>query len=202
MALGKPHERADGGRVAPAGNRHQRDGGCDFRLHQGPGGDAGEEGKKLWHDGAAHPGQDHRLYPVLARGPVLIHSCCHRHAIESAMTLLGIELKRAYEAPSDRDGLRVLVERLWPRGLTKAEAAIDHWMKDIAPTPELRTWYGHRPDRWPEFRRRYRAELKGNQAAVESLRALCAGQQVTFVFAAKDEERNSAIVLKELLLAG
>ncbi len=73
---------------------------------------------------------------------------------------------------------------------------------EIAPTPELRTWYGHRPDKWPEFRRRYRAELRGNQAAVESLRALCAGQQVTFVFAAKDEERNSAIVLKELLLAG
>ena len=89
------------------------------------------------------------------------------------MTLLGIELKRAYEAPSDRDGLRVLVERLWPRGLTKAGAAIDHWLKDIAPSSELRTWYGHRPDRWPEFRRRYRAELRSNHAAVDSLRALC-----------------------------
>jgi uncharacterized protein YeaO (DUF488 family) len=118
------------------------------------------------------------------------------------MPSLSIELKRAYEAPSGGDGLRVLVERLWPRGLTTAEAAVDHWMKDIAPTPELRSWYGHRPDRWPEFRRRYRAELRGNQAAVESLRALCAGQQVTFVFAAKDEERSSATVLKELLLAG
>jgi uncharacterized protein YeaO (DUF488 family) len=118
------------------------------------------------------------------------------------MPSLEIDLKRAYETPSDRDGLRVLVERLWPRGLTKAAAAIDHWLKDIAPTPELRTWYGHRPDRWPEFRRRYRAELRSNQAAVEGLRTLCMAQQVTFVFAAKDVERNSAVVLKEFLMSG
>ena len=118
------------------------------------------------------------------------------------MPPLEIELKRAYETPSDRDGLRVLVERLWPRGLTKADAAIDHWMKDIAPSPELRTWYGHQPERWPEFRRRYRAELRSNQAAAESLRALSTGRQVTFVFAAKDVDRNSAVVLKDFLLSG
>jgi uncharacterized protein YeaO (DUF488 family) len=118
------------------------------------------------------------------------------------MPSLEIELKRAYEAPSGHDGLRILVERLWPRGLTKAEAAIDHWMKDLAPSSELRTWFGHRPDRWPEFRRRYRAELLSNHAAVDSLRALCAGQQVTFVFAAKDVDRNSAVVLKEFLVSG
>ena len=118
------------------------------------------------------------------------------------MPPLEIELKRAYEAPSDRDGLRILVERLWPRGLTKAAAAIDHWLKDIAPTPELRTWYGHRPDRWPEFRRRYRAELRSNQTAVDSLRALSTGRLVTFVFAAKDVDRNSAVVLKDFLLSG
>ncbi len=118
------------------------------------------------------------------------------------MPSLEIALKRAYETPSDRDGLRVLVERLWPRGLTKAEAAIDHWMKDLAPSSELRTWFGHRPERWPEFRRRYRAELRGNHAAVDRLRALCAGRQVTFVFAAKDVDRNSAVVLKEFLVSG
>ncbi len=118
------------------------------------------------------------------------------------MRSLKIELKRAYETPSDSDGLRVLVERLWPRGLTKAGAAIDHWLKDIAPSSELRTWYGHRPDRWPEFRRRYRAELKSSQGSVDRLRALCAGQRVTFVFAAKDAERNSAVVLKEFLSTG
>jgi uncharacterized protein YeaO (DUF488 family) len=118
------------------------------------------------------------------------------------MPSLKIELQRAYEISSDRDGLRILVERLWPRGLTKADAAIDHWMKDLAPSSELRTWFGHRPERWPEFRRRYRAELRGNHAAVDRLRALCAGRQVTFVFAAKDVDRNSAVVLKEFLSTG
>ncbi len=118
------------------------------------------------------------------------------------MSSLEIELKRAYELPADHDGLRVLVERLWPRGLTKAEAGIDHWVKDVAPSPELRTWFGHRPDRWQEFCRRYRAELKSNHEAVDRLRTLCTGQQVTFVFAAKDVERNSAVVLKEFLVSG
>ncbi len=76
----------------------------------------------------------------------------------SDMSPLRIGLKRAYEAPSDDDGIRVLVERLWPRGLSKADAAIDHWVKDLAPTPQLRTWFGHRPELWPEFRARYLAE--------------------------------------------
>ncbi len=110
-----------------------------------------------------------------------------------------IGLKRVYETASTDDGLRLLVERLWPRGLTKADAAIDHWVKDIAPTPTLRTWYGHRPERWQEFRARYRLELDENQAAIKSLRELCAGQQVTFVFAAKDVLRNGAVVLKEYI---
>jgi uncharacterized protein YeaO (DUF488 family) len=117
------------------------------------------------------------------------------------MPPLRIDLKRAYEIPSDGDGLRILVERLWPRGLTKAQAAVDHWVKDLAPSPELRAWYGHRPERWPEFRRRYRAELESNREAVESLRVLCVGQKVTFVFAAKDEKRNSAVVLRDVLLS-
>ena len=111
-----------------------------------------------------------------------------------------MSLKRAYDAPSDTDGLRVLVERLWPRGLSKADAAIDHWVKDVAPTPQLRTWFGHRSERWEEFRTRYRAELMENVAVVDALRQLCAGRQTTFVFAAKDVDRNGAAVLREFLL--
>ena len=111
-----------------------------------------------------------------------------------------IELKRVYESPSDSDGLRILVERLWPRGLSKADAAIDHWTKDVAPTPQLRTWFGHRPERWAAFRKRYRAELTENTLTVDALKELCAGKQVTLVFAAKDVERNSAVVLREFLL--
>lgn len=117
------------------------------------------------------------------------------------MALYQIKLKRAYEAPSGDDGLRILVERLWPRGLSKAEAAIDHWTKEVAPTPRLRTWFGHRAERWPEFRRRYRAELAANKVAVAALRDLCGRQPVTFVFAARDTDRNGAVVLREFLLS-
>jgi uncharacterized protein YeaO (DUF488 family) len=118
------------------------------------------------------------------------------------MSPLPIKLKRVYQAPSDDDGLRILVERLWPRGLSKAAAAVDHWVKDLAPTPSLRTWFGHRPERWEEFRRRYVLELEANPGAVEALNTLCTGQPTTFVFAAKDVDRNSAIVLRAFLLSG
>lgn len=109
-----------------------------------------------------------------------------------------IRLKRAYEPPADEDGARLLVERLWPRGLTKEKARIDEWFKDVAPSPELRGWYGHDPDR-PGFRKRYLAELKRNPAAVERLRARLKEGPVTFVYAAKDERRNSAVLLKGFL---
>ena len=117
------------------------------------------------------------------------------------MSLLKIRLKRAYEVPSNDDGLRILVERLWPRGLRKTDAEIDHWMKDIAPTPRLRTWFGHRPERWSEFQLRYLAELDGNAEAVRALEKLCAAGPVTFIFATRDTERNSAVVLKAYLEA-
>lgn len=112
-----------------------------------------------------------------------------------------IQLKRAYEAPSPEDGTRVLVERLWPRGLTKERAAIDLWLKDIAPSPELRKWYSHDVEKWEEFRRRYLAELEGAGEALDPLRELINKGKVTFVYAAKDEEHNSARVLKEFLEA-
>lgn len=113
-----------------------------------------------------------------------------------------IHLKRAYDPPSKQDGQRILVERLWPRGVTKAKAAIDHWLKDIAPSPELRRWFNHEPEKWPEFQRRYREELKANPEPVAELRRLVREGPVTFIYAAKDEERNSAVLLKQYLTRG
>ena len=113
-----------------------------------------------------------------------------------------ILLKRAYDTPHPGDGIRILVERLWPRGVSREKAALDHWVKDIAPSPELRKWYGHVPEKWPEFRERYRAELDENASVVMELRVICDAGPVTFVFAAKDEVRNSATVLRTYLQEG
>ena len=110
-----------------------------------------------------------------------------------------IQLKRAYEKPARSDGLRILVERLWPRGVSKAKAKIDLWLKNLAPSASLRTWYGHEPARWPEFRKRYHAELKKTGDLTALLRLVTEQSAVTFVYAAADRERNSAIVLKEYL---
>ena len=110
-----------------------------------------------------------------------------------------IHLKRVYEPPSTDDGFRILVERLWPRGLSKPRAQVDLWLKDIAPSPQLRTWYGHELAKWEEFQRRYRAELQTN-AAVEHLQQLQQDKpNITFVYAARDTEHNSALVLKAFL---
>ncbi len=113
-----------------------------------------------------------------------------------------IHLKRAYEAPERSDGKRILVERLWPRGLTKEEAHLDAWVKDVAPSAELRKWYAHDPEKWPEFQRRYRAELESNPEGVAELRQAMGARPVTFVFAAKDPVRNSATLLRTYLLEG
>ena len=110
-----------------------------------------------------------------------------------------ITLKRVYDVPSETDGLRILVERLWPRGLSKGKASLHHWLKEIAPSPELRRWYGHSPERWAEFQARYHAELDANPDVVRVLETLCAARPVTFVFAARDTERNGAAALKRYL---
>ena len=110
-----------------------------------------------------------------------------------------IKLKRAYEKPAKDDGLRVLVDRLWPRGVTKLAAHIDLWLKDVAPSPALRIWFGHDPARWDEFRQRYFEELKQSDDAVAQLRALIAEQPVTFVYAAKDPEHTHALALKDFV---
>jgi uncharacterized protein YeaO (DUF488 family) len=113
-----------------------------------------------------------------------------------------VNLKRAYQPPAPGDGTRVLVDRLWPRGLRKADAAIDRWMKDVAPSPTLRTWFHHDPARWPEFRRRYAAELRAGPAGLAELRALTRRKAVTLVFAARDEQHTHALVLRDVVLDG
>jgi uncharacterized protein YeaO (DUF488 family) len=110
-----------------------------------------------------------------------------------------IYLKRAYETASDKDGVRILVERLWPRGLTKAKAAVDLWIKDVAPSPELRKWFGHDPARWKQFKQRYWNELKNKKDDVDVLRRKAREGKVTFIYAAHDEEHNGALALKEFL---
>src|SRR5437016_5271940 len=110
-----------------------------------------------------------------------------------------IRLKRVYEKPSRGDGVRILVERLWPRGVSKEKAALDLWLKEVAPSQELRKWYAHDGDKWPEFCRRYGAELAKAGEALKSLCAYTRKGNVTFVYAAADAKHNSALVLKEFL---
>jgi uncharacterized protein YeaO (DUF488 family) len=112
-----------------------------------------------------------------------------------------IRLKRVYEPPEKADGDRYLVERLWPRGMTKEKAALTAWLKEVSPSPELRRWYSHDAQKWPEFQKRYREELKdeAHRPAFEQLREAARKGPVTLVYAAHDEERNSAAVLKQAL---
>ena len=113
-----------------------------------------------------------------------------------------VRLKRAYEAAEAADGTRILVDRLWPRGVSKQEAALDDWMKDIAPSTELRQWFGHEPSRWAEFQRRYKAELRQHAAELERLRGIAAKGALTLVYGARDEAHNDAVVLRDVLLHG
>jgi uncharacterized protein YeaO (DUF488 family) len=106
-----------------------------------------------------------------------------------------LQIKRAYEPASRRDGTRVLIDRLWPRGLKKTSAAIDDWRKDVAPTAALRQWFGHDPRRWPAFRRRYAQELRSHRDVIRDLAALASRRRVTLVYAAHDEAHNNAVVL-------
>lgn len=109
-----------------------------------------------------------------------------------------ISIKRIYEPPTPGDGRRILVDRLWPRGVSKAKARLDGWMKDVAPSAELRRWFDHRPERWPEFRRRYVDEL-GSNPGVQALREMAAAQPVTLLYAARDTAHNEAVVLADYL---
>lgn len=119
-------------------------------------------------------------------------------SVSAALPLFMLMIKRAYEPADKADGARVLVDRLWPRGVSKEAAHIDWWAKEIAPSNELREWFGHDPDRFEEFGRRYEVELEGNPALAR-LKDMVAKGQVTLVYGAKDEEHNQARVLLELL---
>lgn len=111
-----------------------------------------------------------------------------------------IRLKRAYDDPAEADGFRVLVDRLWPRGVSKGAAALDRWMKEVAPSDELRRWFDHDPEKWDEFRRRYEHELSGRDEEVDFLKQKSREGTLTLVYAAKDTEHNDAVVLRGYLL--
>jgi uncharacterized protein YeaO (DUF488 family) len=116
------------------------------------------------------------------------------------ITAENIKLKRAYDSAESRDGTRILIDRLWPRGVRKADAAIDLWAKDLAPSTALRRWFGHDPARWHEFRRRYSEEIHQHRDRLDELRTLAQGGRITLVFAAHDETHNDAVALREILL--
>lgn len=115
---------------------------------------------------------------------------------------MDLRLKRAYETPAADDGYRVLIDRLWPRGLKRATAALDEWARDLAPSTELRQWFGHDPERFAEFRRRYGVELLGQEAKLQELRRRARSGTLTLVYGARDTEHNDAVVLAEILRRG
>ncbi|OPY82625.1 MAG: hypothetical protein A4E70_00633 [Syntrophus sp. PtaU1.Bin005] len=112
---------------------------------------------------------------------------------------MNIKLRRAYEAPQEEDGLRILVDRLWPRGVSRSSAGIDLWLREIAPSDALRKWFGHDPEKWAGFRDRYAGELDHKPEVVEELRKNACHGTITLVYGAKDTEHNNAVVLKEYL---
>ena len=112
---------------------------------------------------------------------------------------MSIDLKRAYDPPARSDGYRVLVDRIWPRGVTKEDLKVDAWLKEVAPSTVLRKWFGHDPKKWDEFRRRYARELEPHATALEQLVEHARAGHVTLVFAAKDTEHNNAVALREHL---
>jgi len=110
-----------------------------------------------------------------------------------------IQLKRVYDKPARKDGLRILVDRLWPRGLTKQRAAVELWLKEVAPSTELRKWFAHDPAKWKQFQARYRMELREKKDILEMLKEKAKDRTVTLVYGARDERHNEALVLKSIL---
>lgn len=111
-----------------------------------------------------------------------------------------VKLKRAYEPPDRDDGPRILIDRLWPRGVKKVDAALDHWVKDLAPSTELRKWFGHDPTRWQEFRIRYAEEVRQHGDQLKQLRTLARMRPITLIYSARDEVHNDAVALRDFLL--
>jgi uncharacterized protein YeaO (DUF488 family) len=126
---------------------------------------------------------------------------CYLHEFESGAEGGGeVRIKRIYETPEAADGYRALVDRLWPRGISRQRAALDTWLVELAPSTQLRLWFAHDPKRWSEFRRRYRAELRSQRRALESLRERARGQRVTLLYGSREPRINHAVVLREVLL--
>jgi uncharacterized protein YeaO (DUF488 family) len=115
---------------------------------------------------------------------------------------MDVRLKRAYEPPAASDGYRVLIDRLWPRGVRREGARLDEWARELAPSAELRRWFGHDPERFGEFRRRYTAELGGQEEKLRELRRRARNETLTLVYGARDTEHNDAVVLAEILRSG
>ncbi|WP_454748952.1 DUF488 domain-containing protein [Ciceribacter selenitireducens] len=111
---------------------------------------------------------------------------------------MSVSIKRVYDEPEASDGERILIDRLWPRGISREKARLDEWMKDVAPSAELRRWFDHKPERWAQFRERYRAELEGN-SAFEDLRERAGTRTVTLLYGSRNRNLNQAVVLAELL---
>jgi uncharacterized protein YeaO (DUF488 family) len=134
--------------------------------------------------------------PSLKRSPARAHV---RKSTRTGVSSVDLITKRIYKPRSEADGFRVLVDRLWPRGLSKAKAAVDLWLRDVAPSSALRTWFNHDPDRWAEFRRRYAAELDRAPALVDQLLAQVRQGRVTLLYSAQHETCNNAVALNEYL---
>src|SRR5690625_3304190 len=113
-----------------------------------------------------------------------------------------VKLMRVYEPVRDEDGVRILVERLLPRGVSKEKASLDHWMKELAPSTELRKWFGHEVSRWDEFQKRYAEELHAQDEQLEKLRSMARGEPITLIYSTRDQEHNGAIALREYILKG
>jgi uncharacterized protein YeaO (DUF488 family) len=112
---------------------------------------------------------------------------------------MNIKIKRVYEHPEQDDGMRILVDRLWPRGLTKKKASLDLWLKDIAPSTELRKWFAHDPDKWKRFRARYQTEIRNNHDLIKALKQKAREGTITLIYGARDQKHNEALVLKQFL---
>lgn len=112
---------------------------------------------------------------------------------------MNIKIKRVYEQPEKKDGQRILVDRLWPRGLTKEKAAVDLWLKEIAPSTELRKWFDHDPEKWQRFRRRYETEIRKKEDLIQVLKQKAQSGTITLIYGARDEKHNEALVLKQFI---
>jgi uncharacterized protein YeaO (DUF488 family) len=149
----------------------------------------------------AAPFAPHRLWALLwRRGSVLAASLIFGARAMKKVPAKNLQLKRAYDKPAAADGTRVLVDRLWPRGVKKSEAAIALWARDLAPSTDLRKWFGHDPERWSEFKSRYTAELCQHGELLEHLRRLARRGPVTLIYAARDQEHNEAVIIRDIVL--